>query len=165
MLGAPCGLAEPRHHGSLTLSFVYLILPITCPTILQLSVQLFSHFLQDGNQVVVGQRASELTRHRMLTGGTSLTGNALTRRAGGAAVIPRRVIVDVREFMSSLPAVLHQQGMEVVPLTLQVCLHLYFFRPLSRLFLGCFLAVSDTVPAGHGSRVADPTGMSVTEWH
>ncbi|MEW5320262.1 MAG: hypothetical protein WDW38_011346 [Sanguina aurantia] len=32
----------------------------------------------------------------------------------------RRLVVDVREFMSSLPAVLHQQGFELVPVTLEV---------------------------------------------
>ena len=45
-----------------------------------------------------------------LLGGAS---NALTRRAGGRAPSrpdPKRVVVDVREFMSSLPAVLHQQA-------------------------------------------------------
>ncbi|KAL4433054.1 hypothetical protein ABPG77_006481 [Micractinium sp. CCAP 211/92] len=48
--------------------------------------------------------------------------NALTRRSGGRGgrPLPKRVVVDVREFMSSLPAVLHQQGLEVVPLTLEV---------------------------------------------
>jgi ERCC4-type nuclease len=37
--------------------------------------------------------------------------NTLTRRAGGRALRaqPKRVVVDVREFMSSLPSVLHQQ--------------------------------------------------------
>lgn len=37
--------------------------------------------------------------------------NALTRRAGGRSLrpLPKRVVVDVREFMSSLPSVLHQQ--------------------------------------------------------
>eukprot|EP00887_Chlorella_sp_A99_P005233 scaffold1.g5233.t1 len=42
--------------------------------------------------------------------------NALTRRAGGrrgGRHAPTRVVVDVREFMSSLPSVLHQQGLEV----------------------------------------------------
>ncbi|PSC75286.1 DNA repair endonuclease UVH1 [Micractinium conductrix] len=56
----------------------------------------------------------------LLLGGAA---NALTRRAGGRASsrpVPKRVVVDVREFMSSLPAVLHQQGLEVVPLTLEV---------------------------------------------
>jgi hypothetical protein len=46
----------------------------------------------------------------LLLGGAS---NALTRRAGGRGGAgrpqPKRVVVDVREFMSSLPAVLHQQ--------------------------------------------------------
>lgn len=50
--------------------------------------------------------------------------NALTRRAGGRAgapkVAPRRIVVDIREFMSSLPSVLHQQGFQLVPLTLEV---------------------------------------------
>lgn len=50
-------------------------------------------------------------------------GNALTRRAGGRlGERPERikVIVDVREFMSPLPAVLHAKGLQVVPLTLEV---------------------------------------------
>ncbi len=49
--------------------------------------------------------------------------NALTRRAGGRMSnrpTPKRVVVDMREFMSSLPAVLHQQGMQVTPVTLEV---------------------------------------------
>lgn len=50
-------------------------------------------------------------------------GNRLTRRAGGQLTGRpgrRRVVVDVREFMSSLPAVLHAQELELVPLTLEV---------------------------------------------
>ncbi|KAL6779933.1 XPF1 [Auxenochlorella protothecoides x Auxenochlorella symbiontica] len=54
-------------------------------------------------------------------------GNAATRTAGGrastgAAARParRRVVVDVREFMSPLPAVLHAAGCDLVPLTLEV---------------------------------------------
>lgn len=51
--------------------------------------------------------------------------NAVTRQAGGrlaaaAKPVPRRVVVDMREFMSSLPAVLHHQGFELVPVTLEV---------------------------------------------
>lgn len=50
--------------------------------------------------------------------------NAMTRRGGGTRaggrLPPRRCIVDVREFMSHLPAVLHQQGLEIVPVTLEV---------------------------------------------
>jgi hypothetical protein len=54
--------------------------------------------------------------------------NALSRVGGGGSAaaarrmkpIPRRLIVDVREFMSTLPAVLHGQGFELVPITLEV---------------------------------------------
>ncbi len=49
--------------------------------------------------------------------------NALTRVAGGRGVaraLPRRLVVDVREFRSSLPAVLHQQGFLLAPMTLEV---------------------------------------------
>ena len=34
--------------------------------------------------------------------------------------IPKRLVIDVREFMSSLPSVLHQQGLQIVPVTLEV---------------------------------------------
>ncbi|KXZ54474.1 hypothetical protein GPECTOR_4g539 [Gonium pectorale] len=55
--------------------------------------------------------------------------NALTRAgggrsggrgAGGIPPAPRRLVVDVREFMSGLPAVLHQKGFELLPVTLEV---------------------------------------------
>ena len=38
----------------------------------------------------------------------------------GSKPIARRLVIDVREFMSSLPAVLHQQGLQIVPVTLEV---------------------------------------------
>ena len=43
--------------------------------------------------------------------------------------LPRRLVIDVREFMSSLPSVLHQQGLQIVPVTLEVS---------SRVDLVCF---------------------------
>ncbi|CAA6669778.1 unnamed protein product [Spirodela intermedia] len=48
--------------------------------------------------------------------------NAITRKAGGriASEKEMQVIVDMREFMSSLPNVLHLRGMRVIPLTLEV---------------------------------------------
>lgn len=49
--------------------------------------------------------------------------NALTRQAGGRLIQTPdrvRVVVDVREFMSSLPAVLHARGLELIPVTLEV---------------------------------------------
>jgi len=49
--------------------------------------------------------------------------NTLTRtggRAGGAKLPPRALVVDVREFMARLPAVLHAQGFQLTPVTLEV---------------------------------------------
>lgn len=49
--------------------------------------------------------------------------NAITRRAGGRLSNkpqPKCIVIDVREFMGSLPAVLHQQGLQIVPVTLEV---------------------------------------------
>ncbi|XP_023533835.1 DNA repair endonuclease UVH1-like [Cucurbita pepo subsp. pepo] len=45
-----------------------------------------------------------------------------TRKAGGRKDLEKemQVIVDMREFMSSLPNVLHQKGMRIIPITLEV---------------------------------------------
>jgi DNA excision repair protein ERCC-4 len=57
-------------------------------------------------------------------GDGTLGGNASSRRAGGraaaAAAGPPTVIVDVREFRSALPNMLHLHGMVVKPITLEV---------------------------------------------
>lgn len=51
--------------------------------------------------------------------------NAQTRKAGGqeadaeAEVIPK-IIVDMREFRSDLPCLIHKRGIEVVPVTITV---------------------------------------------
>ncbi|CAL9110957.1 unnamed protein product [Musa textilis] len=48
--------------------------------------------------------------------------NSLTRKAGGRKLQEKKmqVIVDMREFMSSLPNVLHLKDMHVIPVTLEV---------------------------------------------
>ncbi|CAI5500528.1 unnamed protein product [Closterium sp. Naga37s-1] len=49
--------------------------------------------------------------------------NAVTRRGGGRRAVERqemRVVVDMREFNSSLPCVLHQRGIKILPVTLEV---------------------------------------------
>ncbi|KAJ1391734.1 RuvA domain 2-like [Sesbania bispinosa] len=48
--------------------------------------------------------------------------NSITRKAGGRKEVDKemQVIVDMREFMSSLPNVLHQKGMRIIPVTLEV---------------------------------------------
>ncbi|KAK3150185.1 hypothetical protein QOZ80_3AG0229940 [Eleusine coracana subsp. coracana] len=51
-----------------------------------------------------------------------LSQNSITRKAGGRKVPEKemQVVVDMREFMSSLPNVLHQKGIRIVPVTLEV---------------------------------------------
>ncbi|KAL6648996.1 hypothetical protein ACP70R_013220 [Stipagrostis hirtigluma subsp. patula] len=51
-----------------------------------------------------------------------LSQNSITRKAGGKKAPEKemQVIVDMREFMSSLPNVLHQKGIRIVPVTLEV---------------------------------------------
>ncbi|KAH9299438.1 hypothetical protein KI387_031120, partial [Taxus chinensis] len=53
---------------------------------------------------------------------SGISQNALTRKAGGRKSSEKQtqVIVDMREFRSSLPSVLHQQGMKIIPVTLEV---------------------------------------------
>ncbi|XP_073027425.1 DNA repair endonuclease UVH1 [Primulina eburnea] len=48
--------------------------------------------------------------------------NLITRKAGGRKEAEKemQVIVDMREFMSSLPNVLHQKGIRIIPVTLEV---------------------------------------------
>lgn len=48
--------------------------------------------------------------------------NHVTRKAGGRREAEKemQVIVDMREFMSTLPNVLHQKGMRIIPVTLEV---------------------------------------------
>ncbi|KAK4843496.1 hypothetical protein QYF36_008846 [Acer negundo] len=48
--------------------------------------------------------------------------NAVTRKAGGRKEVEKemQVIVDMREFMSSLPNVLHLKGMRILPVVLEV---------------------------------------------
>lgn len=48
--------------------------------------------------------------------------NLITRKGGGRKEADKemQVIVDMREFMSSLPNVLHQKGMRIIPVTLEV---------------------------------------------
>eukprot|EP00850_Spirogloea_muscicola_P019869 SM000201S05925 [mRNA] locus=s201:168274:173629:+ [translate_table: standard] len=69
------------------------------------------------------RRAMEASPHKtppMTATGVSLNINS---RKGGikrAAEQRSKVVVDMREFNSSLPAVLHQQGMSILPVTLEI---------------------------------------------
>ncbi|KAK3428920.1 hypothetical protein EUGRSUZ_E00349 [Eucalyptus grandis] len=68
---------------------------------------------QDGHCLVLN---ASMEQH------ASSSQNSITRKAGGRKDAERemQVIVDMREFMSSLPNVLHQKGMRIIPVTLEV---------------------------------------------
>jgi DNA excision repair protein ERCC-4 len=52
----------------------------------------------------------------------ALAASRNTRQRGGQLSVPTKlhVVVDIREFMSSLPSILHQSGFKVMPCTLEV---------------------------------------------
>jgi hypothetical protein len=51
----------------------------------------------------------------------TLSSLLLRAYAGGRMrPVPHKLVVDVREFMSGLPAVLHSQGFKLTPITLEV---------------------------------------------
>ena len=87
-----------------------------------------------------GGAAPDLTAQNRLTrqaggGGGSgsgtvggITGGSSGGAPGGGAVLPRRLVVDMREFMSGLPAVLHGRGLQLSPLTLEVSQGAVVFR-------------------------------------
>lgn len=45
-----------------------------------------------------------------------------TRKAGGQSAVktPSKIVVDMREFRSDLPCLIHKRGIEVVPVTITV---------------------------------------------
>lgn len=57
------------------------------------------------------------------------TKNEATRKAGGqqtetVELVPK-VVVDMREFRSDLPCLIHKRGIEVVPVTITVSIYLF----------------------------------------
>lgn len=72
-----------------------------------------------------------------------------TRQAGGQDIVPtvtRRIIVDIREFRSDLPCLIHRRGIEVVPVTITVCFQTAFYsiHGLSIIFYYFFFIRSAT---------------------
>lgn len=72
--------------------------------------------------IPVDQDAHLLEVNSSLEPQSTTAQNLITRKAGGKKEAEKemQVIVDMREFMSSLPNVLHQKGMRIIPVTLEV---------------------------------------------
>ncbi|BAU00395.1 hypothetical protein VIGAN_10198400 [Vigna angularis var. angularis] len=72
--------------------------------------------------IPVDQSGHSLGLNSTLESDLNTPQNSVTRKAGGRKEADKemQVIVDMREFMSSLPNVLHQKGMRIIPVTLEV---------------------------------------------
>ncbi|KAG5123263.1 hypothetical protein AAZX31_11G037600 [Glycine max] len=72
--------------------------------------------------IPVDQSGHSLGLNSTLESDLNTPQNFVTRKAGGRKEAEKemQVIVDMREFMSSLPNVLHQKGMNIIPVTLEV---------------------------------------------
>lgn len=55
------------------------------------------------------------------------SGNSNSRKGGQTGEepkVPQRIIVDMREFRSELPALIHKRGIDIDPVTIEVCMFL-----------------------------------------
>ncbi|XP_028762572.1 DNA repair endonuclease UVH1 isoform X2 [Neltuma alba] len=80
--------------------------------------------------IPVDQDGRCLGLNTIAEGDLTTSQNSVTRKAGGRKEADKetQVIVDMREFMSSLPNVLHQKGMRIIPVTLEVETMVRYYR-------------------------------------
>lgn len=67
-----------------------------------------------------------------------------TRKAGGQTVVKAtpKIIVDMREFRSDLPCLIHKRGIEVVPVTITVeSLIFWLLRSERRILISIFFSI------------------------
>lgn len=85
--------------------------------VIECFIFLFQTMVVSADQEGKGTDCNELSRDV----GKSAVPTINTRRGGNAeATTTPRVIVDMREFRSELPALLHRRGIDIDPVTLQV---------------------------------------------
>ena len=94
-------------------------------TALQKEKQAFENLIRQKSEMVVPeerQGKSEIARN-FIRDTSKASDNISTRKAGGQ-VAPqkkqRKIIVDMREFRSDLPSLIHRRGIDVEPVTLEV---------------------------------------------
>ena len=94
-----------------------------CLQVFHFRMQLYMQSLPVNKHIscqICNRKYSLISCHKSLAAGSGMphctaAGGRLSTRP-----LPRRLVIDVREFMSSLPSVLHQQGLQIVPVTLEV---------------------------------------------
>ncbi|KAI7797293.1 DNA repair endonuclease XPF [Triplophysa rosa] len=93
-------------------------------TVLSKEKQAFEHLIREKASMVVpeereGREDTNLDLARSQEPATAATD---TRKAGGREEVkePHQIIVDMREFRSELPSLLHRRGLDIEPVTLEV---------------------------------------------
>ncbi|MBN3288255.1 XPF endonuclease, partial [Polyodon spathula] len=93
-------------------------------TALRREKEAFEHLIREKAGMVVPEEREgrEDTNLDLIRDPTPANASTDTRKAGGqqAKTEPARVIVDMREFRSELPALLHRRGLDIEPVTLEV---------------------------------------------
>ncbi|KAL2078172.1 hypothetical protein ACEWY4_025857 [Coilia grayii] len=93
-------------------------------TALHKEKQAFEHLIREKATMVVPEEREGRTDTNLDLARSQEPANATTntRKAGGQeeAKEPTRVIVDMREFRSELPSLLHRRGLDIEPVTLEV---------------------------------------------
>ncbi|XP_036386075.1 DNA repair endonuclease XPF [Megalops cyprinoides] len=93
-------------------------------TALRKEKEAFEHLIREKASMVVPEEREgrEDTNLDLLRNQDPANATTNTRKAGGQeeAAAPSRVIVDMREFRSELPSLLHRRGLDIEPVTLEV---------------------------------------------
>ncbi|XP_051771690.1 DNA repair endonuclease XPF isoform X2 [Ctenopharyngodon idella] len=93
-------------------------------TVLSKEKQAFEHLIREKASMVVPEEREgrEDTNLDLVRSQEPASAATNTRKAGGREEVkePHRIIVDMREFRSELPSLLHQRGLDIEPVTLEV---------------------------------------------
>ncbi|XP_067286187.1 DNA repair endonuclease XPF [Pseudorasbora parva] len=93
-------------------------------TVLSKEKQAFEHLIREKASMVVPEEREgrEDTNLDLVRSQEPASAATNTRKAGGLEEVkePHRIIVDMREFRSELPSLLHRRGLDIEPITLEV---------------------------------------------
>lgn len=92
-----------------------------------LSFALQSMVIPEYNDGKTGDHPDLIRDHRKASEMNEEAMNKDTRKGGQSEqeqAVTQRIIVDLREFRSELPALLHKRGIEIDPVTIEVCISL-----------------------------------------
>ncbi|XP_056018962.1 DNA repair endonuclease XPF-like isoform X2 [Ostrea edulis] len=92
-------------------------------TTLRMEKEAFEYLIREkANMVIPEEREGKLEDDPNLSRDTTPANATVNTRKGGAPQVPtqQKVIVDMREFGSELPSLIHRRGIEIEPITLEI---------------------------------------------